>query len=83
MGEAKRVELRAELDRCPKLEFHEARVASVAGLPADREHDDALGPREMAGDAFRDGRGGKNGWRGHRVLPTPILLYPGGAGDAG
>ena len=64
MGESKREELRIEIDRRLKLEFHGSKVRSDAGLLACRALDDALGLTAVAGGLFQDSRAGKNGWRG-------------------
>lgn len=62
--ESKRECLRADFDRCLKLEFHGSKITSDGGLLAYRELDDALDLTEVAGKIFQDNRTGKNGWHG-------------------
>lgn len=59
-GEIEPADLRVVFDRRLKLEFHESKVTSDAGLFAFRELDDALGLTEMAGQVLADSRTGKN-----------------------
>ena len=54
-GEAKELPPRASFDRRPKLEFHEARISSDAGLLAYRGPDEALGLTSMAVLPLREG----------------------------
>jgi hypothetical protein len=63
-GDARKPQLRVDIDRRLKLEFHGSRITSDAGLLAYRELDDALGPTEVAGGLFQDSRTGMNGWHG-------------------
>ena len=63
-GESDHGPLRPLFDRRLKLEFHESRVTSDAGLLAYRELDDALGLTALAGGVLADSRTGRNGWHG-------------------
>jgi hypothetical protein len=65
-GETESADLRVELDRRLKLEFHGSKVTSDAGLLAFRELDDALGLTEMAGQVLAESRTGRN----NRHTPT-------------
>lgn len=49
-------------DRRLKLEFHDFRITSDAGLLAYRELDEALGLTSAAGEVVADTRTGKNEW---------------------
>ena len=63
-GESDHGPLRPLFDRRLKLEFHESRVTSDAGLLAYRELDDALGLTALAGGVLADSRTGRNGLHG-------------------
>ena len=60
-GESKTGVLRLDFDRRLKLEFHDSKVTSDAGLLPFRELDDALGLTQIAGESLVDPRTGKNG----------------------
>ena len=64
MGESKDGVPRLDFDRRLKLEFHDSKVTSDAGLLPYRELDDAVGLAEMAGDVLTDTRRGRDGRHG-------------------
>lgn len=60
MGESKKDALRVNFDKKLKLEFHEVKVTSNAGLLAYGEIDDAFGLADMTAYNLTDNRTGKN-----------------------
>ncbi len=64
MGEKTRETLKLQFDKRLRLEFHEARITSGAGLLACRELDGVLGLTEMAPTYLQKTRGGRI--RGHQ-----------------
>jgi hypothetical protein len=59
-GESYKTGLGVQFDGRLRLEFHGSRVTADAGLLAYRELDETLGLTDMADEAFRDQRTGKN-----------------------
>jgi hypothetical protein len=68
-GESDDASLRVDFDRRLKLEFHDGRLTSDAGLLAYRELDATLGLTDLAGAALAECRRGKN----TRHLLTSLL----------
>ena len=64
MGESKQGCLGVDFDRRLKLEFHESKVTTDAGLLAYRELDASVELTEMVGDVLADSRTGMNGRHG-------------------
>ena len=60
MGEKTKETLKLQFDKRLRLEFHEARITSDAGLLACRELDGVLGLTEVTPTYLRETRGGRN-----------------------
>ena len=60
MGEKIQEALKLQFDKRLRLEFHDARMTSDAGLLVFRELDEALGLTEKTSNYLRDSRGGRN-----------------------
>ncbi|MBW8038989.1 MAG: hypothetical protein FVQ85_03210 [Planctomycetes bacterium] len=68
MGERSKDALRLDFDRKLKVESHEAKVTSDAGLLAYRELDEVLGLTTMIESELTDSRTGKNTQHGLLAL---------------
>ncbi len=73
MGEARKDALRLNFGHKLKLEFHGTKVTSDAGLLADGELDEVLGPASGTDPEFRYIRTGKNTQRALTALPRRLI----------